>query len=65
MLHALFNTICPSYRANRGRNHQQRLLPLDFTELDRQIDKIRALRDEYRAANVAHYGEYLAGILND
>jgi hypothetical protein len=38
---------------------------MDFSELDRQIEKLRALRDDYRAANVAHYGEFLAGFLNE
>lgn len=38
---------------------------LDFSELDRQIDKLKDLRDSYRAANVAYYGEYLASLLDD
>lgn len=38
---------------------------IDFTELDRQIIKIKELRDSYRAANRAHYGEYLAALLDD
>ena len=36
-----------------------------FSELDRQIEKMRALRDSYREANVAYYGAYLAGLLDD
>lgn len=38
---------------------------IDFSELDRQIDKIKDLRDSYRAANRVFYGEYLAGLLDD
>ncbi len=38
---------------------------LDFSEMDRQIAKLRALRDSYRAANIGHYGEHLAALLND
>lgn len=37
----------------------------DFSELDRQIAKVRELRDSYRAANIAHYGEQLAALLDD
>ncbi len=37
----------------------------DFSELDRQIDKMRELRDSYRAANRAFYGEQLAALLDD
>jgi hypothetical protein len=38
---------------------------IDFSELDRQIAKIKDLRDSYRAANRAFYGEYLAALLDD
>lgn len=38
---------------------------LDFSEMDQQIAKLKALRDSYHAANVGHYGEYLAALLND
>ena len=38
---------------------------LDFSELDRQIAKIKELRDSYRAANRAYYGEQLAALLDD
>lgn len=38
---------------------------VDFSELDRQIDKLRALRDSYREANVNYYGKELAALLND
>lgn len=38
---------------------------LDFSELDKQIAKIKELRDSYRAANRAYYGEYLAALLDD
>lgn len=38
---------------------------LDFTEIDEQIAKLRDLRDSYRAANKAHYGELLAALLDD
>ena len=38
---------------------------IDFSELDRQIEKLRELRDSYRRANVAHYGIHLANLLND
>lgn len=34
-------------------------------ELDRQIDKLRALRDSYREANVAYYGKEIADLLNN
>ncbi|MBI1920591.1 MAG: hypothetical protein HYS23_05880 [Geobacter sp.] len=37
----------------------------DFSELDRQIAKMRDLRDSYRAANLAYYGEQLAALLDD
>lgn len=36
-----------------------------FSELDRQIEKMRVLRDSYREANVAHFGVYLASLLDD
>ena len=36
-----------------------------FSELDRQIDKMRELRDSYREANIAHFGAYLASMLDD
>ena len=42
-----------------------KLKVLDFSELDRQIDKMRDLRDSYRAANLAYYGEQLAALLDD
>ena len=38
---------------------------VDFTELDKQIAKIKELRDSYRAANRAFYGEQLAALLDD
>jgi len=38
---------------------------LDFSELDRQIEKMRELRDSYRNANILHYGKQLASLLND
>ncbi len=38
---------------------------MDFSELDKQIAKIKELRDSYRAANRAYYGEYLAALLDD
>ncbi len=38
---------------------------LDFSDLDRQIEKMRELRDSYRNANVLYYGQYLASLLND
>ena len=34
-------------------------------ELERQLEKFRELRDSYRAANRAVYGERLAGLLDD
>ncbi|ACM20350.1 hypothetical protein Geob_1993 [Geotalea daltonii FRC-32] len=42
-----------------------RFLGVDFSELDRQIDKLRELRDSYREANIRHYGSELAALLND
>jgi hypothetical protein len=38
---------------------------IDFSELDKQIAKIKELRDSYRAANRAFYGEELAALLDD
>ena len=38
---------------------------VDFTELDRQIERIREIRDSYRAENVRIYGEKMAELLND
>ncbi len=38
---------------------------IDFSELDRQIAKMKELRDSYREANRAIYGEYLAALLDD
>ncbi len=38
---------------------------VDFSELDKQIAKIKELRDSYRAANKAFYGEHLAALLDD
>lgn len=35
-----------------------------LTELDRQIEKIRTLRDSYHQANVAYYGQEIADMLN-
>jgi len=35
-----------------------------LSELDRQIDKLRNLRDSYREANVAYYGKEIADMLN-
>jgi len=37
---------------------------LDFTPLDHQIDKFRAIRDSYLAANIQIYGEQLARLLD-
>ena len=37
----------------------------DFSELDRQIAKIKDLRDSYRAANRVYYGDYLASLLDN
>lgn len=42
-----------------------RIVLFDFSELDRQIDKIKELRDSYRAANRSYYGDYLAALLDD
>ena len=42
-----------------------RFVLFDFSELDRQIAKIKELRDSYRAENRAYYGEYLAALLDD
>lgn len=41
-----------------------RLSIIDFTEIDREIAKFRALKDSYYAANRAHYGDFLAEFLN-
>jgi hypothetical protein len=38
---------------------------LDFSALDKQIANIKELRDSYRAANKAFYGEQLAALLDD
>lgn len=38
---------------------------IDFSELDRQIAKLQALRDGYKQANDAYYGDYFASLLND
>ena len=38
---------------------------MDFSELDEQIAKLKDLRDSYRAANRAFYGDYLAALLDD
>lgn len=35
-----------------------------LSELDCQIEKLRKLRDSYRAANVAYYGKEIADLLN-
>lgn len=37
----------------------------DFSELDKQIAKIKELRDSYREANRAYYGDFLAALLDD
>jgi hypothetical protein len=39
-------------------------LLMGFDELDRQIEKFRALRDSYRAANAAYFGAELASYLD-
>lgn len=36
---------------------------LDYSELDRQIEKFRELAAEYKKSNTSYYGEYLASIL--
>lgn len=36
-----------------------------LASLEKEIDKIRELRDSYREANKAYYGEHLAALLND
>jgi hypothetical protein len=33
--------------------------------LGKEIEKFRELRDSYREMNRAHYGEYLASLLDD
>ncbi|WP_243373278.1 hypothetical protein [Geotalea sp. SG265] len=38
---------------------------VDFSELDRQIAKLRELRDSYREANISYYGKELAALLDD
>jgi hypothetical protein len=38
---------------------------LDFAPLDEQIRKFRELRDSYREANRAHFGDILAALLDD
>jgi len=38
---------------------------IDFSDLDRQIAKLKELRDSYRAVNRALYGDHLAGLLDD
>ena len=38
---------------------------IDFSTMDEQIAKFRALRDSYRDANRAYYGEYLAALLEE
>ncbi len=65
MLYQMIFSMSPALRRAIDRQPLPRLTALDFSELDRQIEKLRALRDDYRAANVAHYGEFLAGLLND
>jgi hypothetical protein len=40
-------------------------LLMDFSELDRQITKLRELRDSYRKANISYYGKELAALLDD
>ncbi|QSV44951.1 hypothetical protein [Geobacter benzoatilyticus] len=35
-----------------------------LSELDRQIEKLRTLRDSYREANIAYYGKEIADMLN-
>lgn len=34
-------------------------------ELDRPIERLKEIRDSYRAMNVEIYGEEMAGLLND
>jgi len=36
-----------------------------FCELDRPMEKLREVRDSYRALNVEIYGEEMASVLND
>jgi hypothetical protein len=36
-----------------------------LTALETEIQKFRVLRDSYREANRAHYGEYLASLLDE
>lgn len=38
---------------------------IDFKPLDLQIDKMKELRDSYRSANIEHYGEFLAQMLDN
>ena len=37
---------------------------VDFSEMDKQIDKLKVLRDSYLASNRAFYGEQLAKLLD-
>ena len=37
---------------------------VDFSEMDKQIDKLKELRDSYLASNRAFYGEQLAKLLD-
>lgn len=38
---------------------------LNFSELDKQLEKIRELRDSYREANIAYFGEHLSKMLDE
>ncbi|WP_298273344.1 hypothetical protein [Geobacter sp.] len=43
----------------------QRMLHMNgLSELDRQIEKFRNLRDSYHEANTAYFGKELAEMLN-
>jgi hypothetical protein len=35
-----------------------------LTAMEKEIQKFRDLRDSYREANKAHYGEYLSSLLD-
>ena len=37
----------------------------DLSTLDRPIDKLKEIRDSYRAMNVDIYGQEIANLLND
>ena len=59
--------LCPGGLAAEGGSMKlSEWIPrLNFVEIDQSIQKLKEIRDSYRALNIEIYGEELARLLND